>query len=61
MATVTIAKNQRTIGVHQNQNSKAGNHQDTGFLSHFASAAQVWADKYTDYKYNETDWRAISP
>ena len=61
MATLTIAKAQRTVGAHNHQNSEAGTHQENGFLSRFASAAQVWSDKYAEYKYNETDWRAIRP
>lgn len=61
MATLTVAKARRTVGAHNHQNSGAGTHQETGFLSRFASAAQVWADKYADYKYNHTDWRAIRP
>lgn len=61
MATVTIAKAQRTISARNHQNSEVGSHQETGFLSRFASAAQVWADRYADYKYNETDWRALRP
>ena len=61
MATLTITKAQRTIGVHDYQNSETGTHQKAGFLSRFASTAHVWADKYADYKYNETDWRAIRP
>ena len=61
MATLTIAKAQRTIGAHKHHNSEEINHQETGFLSRFASTAQVWADKYADYKYYETDWRAIRP
>ncbi len=61
MATLTIAKTQRTIGVHKHHGIKEGTHQETGFLSRFASAAQVWADRYADYKFNETDWRAIRP
>jgi hypothetical protein len=30
-------------------------------LYRFMSSAQVAADKYADYKYNHTDWRAIRP
>ncbi len=61
MATLSIAKTQRTIGVHKHNRIEEVTHQETGFLSRFASAAQVWADRYADYKYNETDWRAIRP
>ena len=61
MATLSIAKTQRTIGVHKHNRIEEVDRQETGFLSRFASAAQVWADRYADYKYNETDWRAIRP
>ncbi len=61
MTTLNIAKNQRTIGAYQHQNTDAGNQQEAGFLSRFVSAAHVWADRYADYKYNQTDWRAIRP
>ncbi|MCH8297829.1 MAG: hypothetical protein IH873_07160 [Chloroflexi bacterium] len=61
MATLSIGKSQRTIGAHNLRQSEAGTQQDAGILSRFASAAHVWADKYADYKYNQTDWRAIRP
>ncbi len=61
MATLSIAKTQRTIGVHKHHRIDEVDRQEAGFLSRFASAAQVWADRYADYKYNETDWRAIRP
>ena len=61
MATLTIAKTQRTIGVRKHNRIEEVTHQETGLLSRFGSAAQVWADRYAAYKYNETDWRAIRP
>ena len=61
MTTLSIAKTQSTIGVRNHNRIEEVTHQETGFLSRFASAAQVWADRYADYKYNETDWRAIRP
>ena len=30
-------------------------------LYRFMSSVQEAADKYADYKYNQTDWRAIRP
>jgi len=32
-----------------------------GNVYRFMESAQVLADRYSDYKYNETDWRAIRP
>ena len=57
MATLNIGQDQRTIGAHGRQDSEAG----SGFFSHFASAAHAWADRYADYKYNQTDWRSVRP
>ena len=61
MATLSIGKNQRTIGAYGHQNPDAGTQHEAGFLSRFASAAHLWADRYADYKYSQTDWRAIRP
>ena len=55
MVTLSIGKAHLTFGAHDRQYSEAG------ILSRFASAAHVWADKYADFKYNQTDWRAIRP
>jgi hypothetical protein len=32
-----------------------------GNVYRFMESAQVLADRYAGYKYNETDWRAIRP
>ncbi len=61
MATLSIGKSQRTIGAYNRQHSEPETQQEAGILSRFASAAHVWADRYADYKYNHTDWRAIRP
>ena len=61
MATLSIAKTSNSIGVSVHNPSEAGTQQQLGFLYRVASAAQVWADKYADYKYNQTDWRAMRP
>jgi hypothetical protein len=60
MATISIGKAHFDIGSHDNRSESVGE----GFLSNlqrFAASAQLVADKYADYKYNETDWRAIRP
>ena len=60
MATLSIGKAHITVGAHDSRSESTGE----GFLSNlqrFAASAQVSADKYADYKYNETDWRAIRP
>ena len=61
MTTLSIGNNQRTISAYEHRSSDAGTQKEAGILSRFASAAHVWADKYADYKYNHTDWRAIRP
>ena len=61
MATLSIGKSQRTIGAHNRQQSEAGTRQEAGILTRFAAAAHVWADRYADHRYYETDWRAIRP
>ncbi len=61
MATLSIGKAHFTVGAHdQNRSESVG----VGFLSNlqrFAASAQENADKYAEYKYNETDWRSIRP
>ncbi len=60
MATLSIGKANFNIGARDNRSESVGE----GFLSNlqrFAASAQLVADKYADYKYNETDWRAIRP
>ena len=61
MATLTNERTQQNIGVHNEKYSGAGNNPEASLLTPFASASQVWADRYADYKYNQTDWRAIRP
>ncbi len=59
MATLSIGKAHFTIGAHDHYSEER-----PGFissLSRFMVSAQVMADKYADYKYNQTDWRAIRP
>ena len=63
MATLTFGKSYFTIGAHGNQ-SQVREHGRPSFMSNvyrFTESAQVLADRYADYKYNETDWRAIRP
>ncbi len=60
MATLSIGKAHFYIGAHDSRSESVGE----GFLSNlqrFAASAQLVADKYADYKYNETDWRSIRP
>ena len=61
MVTLNIGQDQRTIGAHGRQDFEAGAGQDAGLFSHLASAAHAWADRYADYKYNQTDWRTVRP
>ena len=63
MATQSIGKANLTVGAHDNHYSKV-EQEGSGFVSsfhRFMSSAQELADKYADYKYNQTDWRAIRP
>jgi len=63
MATLTFGKSHFTIGAHGNQ-SRVREQERPNFMSNiycFMEFAQVLADRYADYKYNETDWRAIRP
>ena len=64
MATLSIEKAHFTIGGHSNHYSEVGNQDRPGFMTNlyrFMSFAQEAADKYADYKHNQTDWRAIRP
>ena len=64
MATLSIEKAHFTIGAHSNHYSEVGNQDRPGFMTNlyrFISFAQEAADKYADYKHNQTDWRAIRP
>ena len=64
MATLSIGKAHFTICAHSNHYSEVGNQDRPGFMTNlyrFMSSAQEAADKYADYKYNQTDWRAIRP
>ena len=63
MATLTFGKSHVTISAHGNQ-SRVREQERLSFMSNiyrFMESAQVLADRYADYKYNETDWRAIRP
>jgi len=63
MATLPFGKSYFTIGAHGNQ-SQLREQERHSFMSNvyrFIESAQVLADRYTDYKYKETDWRAIRP
>ena len=64
MATLSIEKAHFTIGAHSNHYSEVGNQDRPGFMTNlyrFMAFAQEAADKYADYKHNQTDWRAIRP
>jgi hypothetical protein len=57
MATLTFGKSHFTIGAYGNQ-SQVREQERPSFMSNvcrFMESAQVLADRYTDYKYNETD------
>ena len=58
MTTLSIGKAQRAIGAYFHP-SNVGTGQGPSALSRFAPAAQVWAEKYDEYKYNETEWQAL--
>ena len=60
MATLSIGKANINVGAHGSRAESTSE----GFLSNlqrFTASAQLVADKYADYKYNETDWRANRP
>ncbi len=60
MATLSIGKANFNIGANDNGSESM----IEGLLSNlqrFAAPAQVAADKYADYKYTQTDRRAIRP
>ena len=59
MTTLSIGKTLHSIGVSTHHNAAAGAERQPGILSRFASAAYVWAEKYGEYKYNQTDWKAF--
>ena len=57
MTTLTFEKSYFTIGAHRNQ-FQVGEQERPSFMSsfyRFIESAQVLADRYTDYKYKETD------
>jgi len=57
MATLTFGKSHFTISAHGNQ-SRVREQERPSFMSNiyrFMESAQVLADRYTDYKYKETD------
>jgi hypothetical protein len=57
MTTLSIGRAQHAIGAFFQHYSEADVQQKPGFLTRFAASAQVWAERYGEYKYNETDWR----
>ena len=62
MVTLSIGKAHFTIGAHNAGQPESNTQEGTGFMSNlyrFAESAQALADKYADYKYNQTDWRAF--
>ena len=63
MPTLTFGKSHFTISAHGNQ-FRVREQERPNFMSNIyrlMESAQVLADRYADYKYNETDWRAIRP
>ena len=57
MTTLTFEKSYFTIGAHRNQ-FQVGEQERPSFMSNvyrFMESGQVLADRYTDYKYKETD------
>ena len=59
-----LYKDRKSYGAHSNHYSEVGNQDRPGFMTNlyrFMSSAQEAADKYGDYKYNQTYWRAIRP
>ena len=59
MATLSIGNAHISIGANDRYSEER-----PGFISslyRFVASAQVLADKYADYKYNETDRRPIRP
>lgn len=59
MATLSIGKAHINISAHYGQHTDSVAGKEDGFLtrlSQFASSAQKTADKYADYKYNQTEW-----
>ena len=63
MTTLTFEKSYFTIGAHRNQ-FQVGEQERPSFMSNvyrLMESAQVLADRYVDYKYNRTEWRAIRP
>ena len=63
MGTLTFGKPHFTFGAYGNQ-YQIREQERPSFMTNvyrFMESAQVLADRYADYKYNETDWRAIRP
>ena len=59
MTTLSIHNTLRNFGVHSHRGIEATTHQGPGVLNRLAASANVWADKYADYKYNQTYWNAF--
>ena len=57
MATLSIGNAHFTIGAHNAGQPESNTQEGTGIMSNLCRLA----DKYADYKYNQTDWRPIRP
>ena len=57
MATLSIGKAHFAIGAHNAGQPESNTQEGTGLMSNLYRLA----DKYADYKYNQTDWRPIRP
>lgn len=57
MATLSIGKAHFSIGAHNAYQPESKTQEGTGFMSNLYRLA----DKYADFKYNQTDWRSIRP
>ncbi|MDA0264273.1 MAG: hypothetical protein O3A93_07585 [Chloroflexi bacterium] len=59
MATLGIGKAHINLGGRNDRHSQAGTQENEGIISGFSRflvSAQGLADKYADYKYNQTEW-----
>ena len=57
MATLSIGKAHFIVGAHNAGQPESNTQEGTGFMSNLYRLA----DKYADYKYNQTDWRSMRP
>ena len=57
MATLSIGKAHFIVGARNAGQHESNTQEGTGFMSNLYRLA----DKYADYKYNQTDWRPIRP